>query len=459
MKSVVDNDLWGKTLNAIKKNIGVGAFNSWISKIKFISVDNSTLKLSVNSNFIKDAIITKYYEEILQNVQRYIPTISSIDITVCDNNLTASDLDVPGSLFAKTWKNKNAECQNSPVTLKELNKNSALDKKFTFENFVVGQPNEFAYAVAKNIATSDNSGFNPLFLYGGVGMGKTHLVQAIAWHKRNTQPSKTVIYVSAERFMYLFLKSLHLKSNINFKELFNNVDVLIIDDVQFIGGKNSTQEEFLYTFNKFIDSERQIILVANKAPSDLPGIDTTLKSRLSGGLVVDVHQTTYELRLEILKSSAKKFKIPVPQSVVEKLADSITSNIRELEGALNRLIAHAILVNRKIDTEMAKDVLSDVIVSNDHLVTLQSIQKCVCNAFAITRNELLSNTRIRTIAVARQVAMYLSKDLTGYSYAEIGKVFGNRDHSTVVHAVKNVRNKMSTDINFSNSIKDLRASL
>lgn len=450
---------WSKIRNAIKKNIGIGAFNSWIAKIRFIGVNNGVLKLSVNSNFIKDAIIVKYYEEILQNAKVYIPEILSVDITVGEDNLTTADLNVPGSLFAKSWTNKCIEPQPLPIILKELDNSSILDKKFTFENFIVGQSNEFAYAVAKNVATSADLGFNPLFLYGGVGMGKTHLVQAIAWYKRNMHPSKTVVYVSAERFMYLFLKSLRFNSNINFKELFSNVDVLIIDDIQFIGGKNSTQEEFLHTFNKFVDTKRQIILAANRAPSDLAGMDNTLKSRLNGGLVVDVHPTTYELRLEILQHGAKQLKVSIPYAVMEKLAESITSNVRELEGALNRLVAHAMLVNRTIDIDMAKSVLNDVIVSDNHFVTLQSIQDCVCNAFSISVNELLSNTRIRTVAVARQVAMYLSKELTSYSYAEIGKVFGNRDHSTVVHAVKNVKNKISADRSFRNSIKALQTSL
>lgn len=459
MNNIENKELWSKILVAIKKNIGVGAFNTWVSKLTFVSIDGNTLRLSVNSNFIKDAIVTKYHDEILQTAQTYDSKISAIEITVCVNDLTACDLAVPGSLFSQSWKTEVSKSKKSSVTSKDLNNSSTLDKKFTFDNFIVGQSNEVAYVVAKNIATSSSLGFNPLFLYGGVGMGKTHLVQAIAWYKRNNQPDTKVVYVSAERFMYLFLKALRLKDTFNFKDLFSDIDVLIVDDVQFISGKSSTQEEFLYTFNKFIDSKRQIVLAANKAPSELPGMDNTLKSRLNSGLVVDVHPSTYELRLEILQHGAKRLKASIPHIVIEKLAENITSSIRELEGALNRLVVHATLVNRQISIEMANDVLNDVMITKHRVITLQSIQDCVCHAFAITLDDMLSTTRVRTVAIARQIAMYLSKELTEHSYSEIGKIFGERDHSTVVHAVKNIKNKMFTDRSFNNNIEKLRKSL
>lgn len=457
----MDNcDVWSKTLEQLKKNIGVVSFKTWISNLHLVNYDNNILRLSVNSNFIKDTILAKYSDEILNTIRVYIPTIISIDITVTEDNTQQTDyLSVPGSLFNNTWTTKSVDYAQQKPVRKSFCRNIILDKKFTFENFVVGHSNEFAYATAKNVAVQNSTEFNPIFLYGGVGMGKTHLMQAIAWSIQKNQSDRTVMYVSAERFMYLFLKSLQLKDGINFKDFFEGVDVLIMDDIQFIGGKESTQEEFLYTFNKFVDNDHQIILSANRAPNELKGISNRLKSRLCGGLIVDVHPSTYELRVDILQQKAKKLKIQIPSYVIENLACNITSSVRELEGALNRLVAHATLVGQDISLDMVRNVLSDLPTAKNNFVSIETIQNSVCGSFSIGLSDMLSTTRIKTVSIARQVAMYLSKELTDYSYSEIGKLFGNRDHSTVVHAVKSIKNRIDTDSNFSENINALKKSL
>ena len=432
-----------------------------VTEIGDVNIEENILQLSVSSNFIKDTIITKYFEEILRSVKNYMPNVVDINITIKDNtDKSITDLSVPGSLFSKTWNTKTADTNNYKPKVKNIYEDLAtsvtLDKKLTFENFVVAQPNEFAYEVSKNIATNETAKFNPLFIYGGVGLGKTHLMQSIAWYKRNNQSNKKVLYVSAERFMYLFLRSLRFRESINFKELFREVDVLMIDDVQFIGGKNSTQEEFMHTINEFINANRQVVLSANKVPSEIPGINHTLKSRLCGGLIVDVLPTTYELRVDFLRHRSKKLKISLPLDVIEFLADKISSSIREVEGALNRLIAHATLVEKQISLTMASDVLKDIVGVSKQFISLQTIQNQVCSAFAIDLADMLSSTRVRSIVIARQVAMYLSKELTNHSYSEIGKVFGNRDHSTVIHAVKSIRDKIDFDHGLNSSIESIK---
>jgi len=339
-----------------------------------------------------------------------------------------------------------------------------LDPRFTFENFVVGKPNELAHAAARRVAESCVSAtraapFNPLFLYGGVGLGKTHLMHAIAWHIRKQDPARRVIYLSAEKFMYQFIKALRFKDTMAFKEQFRSVDVLMIDDVQFISGKDSTQEEFFHTFNALVDQNRQIVISADKSPSDLEGMEERLKSRLGWGLVADIHPTTYELRLGILQSKAEQREQPVPPKVLEFLAHKITSNVRELEGALTRIAAHAQLIGRAITLESAQDVLHDLLRANDRRVTIEEIQKRVAEHFNIRLADMHSARRARAVARPRQVAMYLSKQLTPRSLPEIGRKFGGRDHTTVMHAVRKIEELIEADKAMAEDLELLRRML
>src|SRR5207253_5701330 len=334
-----------------------------------------------------------------------------------------------------------------------------LDARLTFSNFVVGKPNELAFAAARRVADATSVPFNPLFLYGGVGLGKTHLMHAIAWEIRTRDPSRRVIYLSAEKFMYQFVRALRFKDTVAFKEQFRSVDALMIDDVQFISGKDSTQEEFFHTFNALVDQNRQIVISADKSPSDLAGLEERMRSRLGWGLVADIHPTTYELRLGILQSKAEQSALRLPQKILEFLAHKIVSNVRELEGALNRIIAQMQLVGREITLEGAQDLLHDLLRANERRVTIDEIQRRVAEHFNIKRAEMTSSRRARAVARPRQVAMYLSKQLTSRSLPEIGRKFGGRDHTTVIHAVKKIEELSASDSALAEDVELLRRML
>jgi chromosomal replication initiator protein len=331
-----------------------------------------------------------------------------------------------------------------------------LDPRFTFDNFVVGRPNELAYAAAQRVADTENPSFNPLFLYGGVGLGKTHLMHAIAWHIRKNFPQRRVIYMSAEKFMYQFVRALRYKDTVAFKDQFRSVDVLMIDDVQFIGGKDTTQEEFFHTFNALVDRNRQVIISADKSPQDLDSMEERLRSRLGWGLVADLHPATYELRLGILHAKAEKISCTVPDKVLEFLAHKISSNVRELEGALNRIAAHAQLVGRTITLEMTQEVLADLLRSSERRITIDEIQKKVAEHYNIRISDMHSARRARQVARPRQVAMYLAKQLTPRSLPEIGRKFGGRDHTTVIHAVRKIEELSAYDAAFKEDVELLR---
>ena len=340
-----------------------------------------------------------------------------------------------------------------------------LDPRFTFDAFVVGKPNEFAYACARRVAEQPSSpGFNPLFLYGGVGLGKTHLMHAVAWELTNAAEARggrkaTVAYMSAERFMYRFIAAIRSQATMEFKEQLRSVDVLMIDDLQFLINKDATQEEFFHTFNALVDAGKQIVVSADKSPSDLSGLEERVRTRLGCGMVADLHATTYELRISILEAKAARAGVGVPPKVIEFLAHKITSNVRELEGALNRLIAHAHLFGRAITLESTQEVLHDILKAHDRRVTIEEIQKKVAEHWNIRLTDMSSARRARAVARPRQVAMYLAKQLTSRSLPEIGRKFGNRDHTTVMHAVQRVADLMAVDAGFAEDVELLRRML
>ena len=334
-----------------------------------------------------------------------------------------------------------------------------LDPRFTFENFIVGKPNEFAYACSRRVAECPSStGFNPLFLYGGVGLGKTHLMHAIGFELAKAG-NISISYMSAEKFMYRFIASIRSQSTIEFKEELRSVDVLMIDDLQFLIGKDNTQEEFFHTFNALIDAGRQIIVSADKSPSDLSGLEDRLRTRLGCGMVADIHATTYELRISILEAKAASAKVVISPKVMEFLAHKITTNVRELEGALNRLIAHANLFGRPITLEATQEVLHDILKSHERRVTIEEIQRKVAEHCNIRQTDMTSARRARAVARPRQIAMYLAKQLTSRSLPEIGRKFGNRDHTTVMHAISRAAELMEKDSAFAEDVELLRRML
>lgn len=438
--------IWEEVQDTIKNSIGIDIYKNWISKLIFINIAENVVYFTAPSNFIRDTILTRYTPIIINSFNSHGMNISilNIDVTPTNNKENVIMEEMPEQIVY----------DNS-----DIDEISMLDKRFTFNNFVVGKPNEFAYAAAKRVAESETPPFNPLFLYGGVGLGKTHLMHATAWQIKQTYKHKRVIYISAEKFMYLFIRSLRFKNTISFKELFRNVDVLMIDDVQFIGGKDTTQEEFFHTFNELVDNNRQVILSADKSPSDLDGVEDRLKSRLGWGLVADIHPTTYELRLGILQSKAKTHSVHIPPNVLDFLAFKITSNIRELEGALNRIVAHTTLVGSEINIEIAQNVLKDLLRANEKFITIEIIQRKVCEYFGVKLSDLLSAKRQKNIIKARHIAMYLCKKLTTKSLPDIGRSFGGKDHATVIHAVKKVNELLNNDKEFTTDLEILAKTL
>ncbi|MCA3552851.1 MAG: chromosomal replication initiator protein DnaA, partial [Rhodobacter sp.] len=341
---------------------------------------------------------------------------------------------------------------------------AALDARFTFDRFVVGKPNELAHAAARRVAEGGPVTFNPLFLYGGVGLGKTHLMHAIANELQVRTPELRVLYLSAEQFMYRFVQALRERQIMGFKELFRSVDVLMVDDVQFIAGKDSTQEEFFHTFNALVDQNKQIVISADRAPGEIKDLEDRIKSRLQCGLVVDLHPTDYELRLGILQQKAEFYRqqyrgLVISDGVLEFLAHRITTNVRVLEGALTRLFAFASLVGREITLELAQDCLADILRASDRKITIEEIQRRVAEHYNVRLSDLIGPKRVRTIARPRQIAMYLAKQLTPRSLPEIGRRFGGRDHTTIMHGVRRIEELMTTDSQMADDLQLLRRQL
>ncbi|TWB18773.1 chromosomal replication initiator protein DnaA [Nitrospirillum amazonense] len=492
---------WARISGRLKDEVGETAYRSWLKPLTVEDFIGGQVRIVVPTRFMRDWIRTHYADRIRALWTGENPGVQSVEIVVApprndaslggalttgpraanaivdagplaetgiDHLPTYDEVQAPASLNGGLHGGLNgvAEAPALPAFIagnglgEERDDVSALlDPRFTFENFVVGKPNELAFAAARRVADANAVTFNPLFLYGGVGLGKTHLMHAIAWHIRKKDPARRVIYLSAEKFMYQFIRALRYKDTMAFKEQFRSVDVLMIDDVQFISGKDSTQEEFFHTFNALVDQNRQVIISADKSPSDLEGMEERLRSRLGWGLVADIHPTTYELRLGILQSKGEQMRVQIPQKVLEFLAHKITSNVRELEGALNRIVAHAELVGRAITLESSQEVLHDLLRASNRRVTIEEIQKKVAEHYNIRLADMSSARRARAVARPRQVAMYLSKQLTARSLPEIGRKFGDRDHTTVMHAVRKVEELCATDPTFSEDVELLRRML
>ena len=443
--------LWESVRSSLSSRYGKNVVDSWIDSVSDVSYDRGLFCIYARNRFSRDWIHQRYHDLILEIIRSLDSSISDIDVIVSEQRDQEQQ-----NVIDEIFPNDISVNDEAPRNKSDTNSiGIALDPNLTFENFVVGKPNEFAYAAAMRIAESDSVVFNPLFLYGGVGLGKTHLMHAIAWTIKKRSPNRSVVYLSAEKFMYHFIKAVRYKDMMEFKDSFRSVDVLMIDDIQFICGKDSTQEEFFHTFNSLVDNSRQVIISADKSPSDLDGMEDRLKSRLGWGLVADIHPTSYELRLGILQSRIMNSKTFVPNKVLEFLANKITSNVRALEGALNRVIAHAEFVGKEITLDFTKDILSDLIRSNERKISVEDIQKAVANHYSIKISDITSSSRLKQFTLPRQVAMYLAKQLTRLSFPEIGRKFGGRDHTTVLHSVKKIEEALNTDPDISSDIKYL----
>ena len=433
---------WDNVRARLRVELGDATFNSWLKPLALEGVDGDQVRLVAPSRFLRDWVVSHHAARIGDLWRAENRNLSTFDISVKQrtggNGVGAgARLDCPESTAAEARAIVPATANEAVAHRPDIG--APLDRRFTFANFVTGRPNELAYAAARRVADSPTVPFNPLFLYGGVGLGKTHLMHAIAWHIRERDPGRKVVYLSAEKFMYQFIRALRYKDVMDFKQQCRSVDVLMIDDVQFIGGKESTQEEFFHTFNALVDQSRQLVISGDRSPSDLEGLEERMRSRLGWGLVADLHATDYELRVGILQSKAEQAGAKeVPLRVLEFLAHRITSNVRELEGALNRVLAYADLVGRAPTVESTQEVLKDLLRANDRRITIEDIQKRVAEHYNIRFADMHSPRRARAVARPRQIAMYLAKQLTTRSLPEIGRKFGGRDHTTVMHAVRRV---------------------
>lgn len=444
--------LWNTVYEDMRAEFGEAVFRSWLKPLTLQAYYHGTLEVSVPTRFMRDWIQNHYAARLLEMCAARDNEIKRFEIVVVQSAPALEAVSAESALKPKA--NQNVRIGGEDYTL-----SSGFDPRFTFETFVVDKPNALAHAAARRVVESQNVPFNPLFLYGGVGLGKTHLMHAIGWAMQKQWPDKQVMYMSAEKFMYQFVRALRAKDTMAFKEAFRSVDVLMIDDIQFISGKESTQEEFFHTFNALVDQNKQIIISADKAPSDLLGLEERLRSRLAWGLVADIHPSTYDLRLGILESKRSLLQADIPDVVLEFLALKVTSNIRELEGALNRIVAHADVTKQPVTLETTQDVLQDLLRAHDRRITIDEIQRKVADHYNIRMADMHSARRARQVARPRQVAMYLAKQLTARSLPEIGRKFGGRDHTTVMHAVRKVEELMTDDAQIAQDVEIIRRAL
>ena len=442
---------WNKIQLDMKEKLGNDIYESWLKKIDFIEEFSNYILISVSTRFIRDWITSRYLDQILQIVKIHKKEISRIEFTINERKKEISELEVKTSEYNKDTKNVS-------FIKDSFFQYNRIDPNKKFENFIIGPSNKLAFEASKKVS-EDVSHYNPLYLYGGVGMGKTHLLNAIGLNLKSKQK---VMFISAERFMYHFVKSIKTNEMVKFKDYFRNTDVLLIDDIQFMNGKEAMQEEFFHTFNALIDKGSQVIVSADRPPNKLSRIQERIKSRFAGGLVVDIQNTDYELRYKIVKSKIDELKLNqsislnLSEEIQKFISSEIRTSIRELVGALNRIISFSRIYNKLPTLAETKAILKDLINLSENKVTIDSIQTIVCQFFKISKNEMLSARRSRYLVRPRQTAIYLAKLLTSKSLPEIGRSFSNRDHTTVIHSVKTIERLRQEDKELNSNIDNLK---
>ncbi len=460
MKNNLQNNLsiekkidWKIVQSLFKEKFGQDIFESWLKKIKFIDEFNNYILISVPTRFIRDWITSRYLDQILQILKEYKKNIMRIEFILEDNN------NLNSSITENNDEHKNEILNNNVSFIKDSYlQYNRIDPNKNFDNFVIGSSNKLAYEASKKVS-QDIAHYNPLYLFGGVGMGKTHLLNSIGL---SLKEKNKVMFISAERFMYQFVKSIKSNEMVKFKEYFRNTDILLIDDIQFMNGKEAMQEEFFHTFNALLDKGSQIIVSADRPPNKLSRIQERIKSRFSGGLVVDIQDTDYELRYNIIKSKSDELKllgsneINITEEIQKFISSEIRTSIRELVGALNRIVSFSRIYNKVPNLSEVKVILKDLLNLSEKKVTIDNIQTIVCKFFKISKNEMLSSRRSRYLVRPRQTAIYLSKMLTSKSLPEIGRAFSNRDHTTVIHSVKTIDKLRKDDNELNINIDNLK---
>ena len=442
---------WGVIQSQMKDKLGIEIYESWLKKINFVEEFNNYILLTVPTRFIRDWITSRYLDQILQIVKSYKKDIIRIEFKISDRQLNNID---EKKEAIQNFENK----ENISFIKDSYLQYNRIDLNKRFDNFLTGTSNKLAYEAS--IKVSENiSHYNPLYVYGGVGMGKTHLLNSIGLElKKNNK----VMFISAERFMYQFVKSIKSNDMVKFKEYFRNTDILLIDDIQFMNGKEAMQEEFFHTFNALLDKGSQIIVSADRAPNKLSRIQERIKSRFSGGLVVDIQKPDYELRKKIVEQKTEELnklyfdQINISEEIKEFISTEITASIRELVGAINRIVSFSRIYNKAPNLAETKVVLKDLLNISENKITIDLIQTLVCRFFKISKNEMLSSRRSRYLVRPRQTAIYLTKILTSKSLPEIGREFSNRDHTTIIHSVKTIEKLKANDPEMVDKINKLK---
>ena len=446
---------WKTIQNVMKEKFGSDIFDSWLKKIKLIDEYKNYILISVSTRFIRDWITSRYLDQILQIVKSYKKEIIRIEFLVDDkknsNNIEISNTDLNSK--------SEADIGNNVSFIKDSYlQYNRIDPNKNFNNFITGQSNKLAFEASKKVS-QDIAHYNPLYLYGGVGMGKTHLLNAIGLELKD---KNKVMFISAERFMYQFVKSIKSNEMVKFKEYFRNTDILLIDDIQFMNGKEAMQEEFFHTFNALLDKGSQIIVSADRPPNKLSRIQERIKSRFAGGLVVDIQNPDYDLRSQIIKSKTEELKlfysnqITITDEIQKFISTEVRTSIRELVGALNRIVSFSRIYNKVPNISEVRVILKDLLNLSENKVTIDTIQTIVCKFFKISKNEMLSPRRSRYLVRPRQTAIYLAKMLTSKSLPEIGRAFSNRDHTTVIHSVKTIEKLRKEDNELNINIDSLK---
>tara|TARA_B100000579_G_scaffold298913_1_gene248974 strand:+ start:83 stop:1489 length:1407 start_codon:yes stop_codon:yes gene_type:complete len=439
---------WAEVQVRMKNNFGNDIFESWLKKIIFVEEFKNYVLLSVSTRFIRDWITSRYLDEILRIIKEFNKNISRIELKINETN-------TENNKENKSFIKKNENISFIKDSFLQYNR---IDQNKNFDNFIVGQSNKLAYEASKKV-TQHLTHYNPLYIYGGVGMGKTHLLNSIGFILKN---NKKIMFISAERFMYQFVKSIKSNEMVKFKDYFRNTEVLIVDDIQFMNGKEAMQEEFFHTFNALIEKGSQIIVSADRAPNKLSRIQERIKSRFSGGLVIDIQKPDFELRYKIVTTKIEELNIlnasqfKIPEEVKNFISTEIKTSIREIVGAINRVLSFARIYNKVPNLSEVKIILKDLLNLSENNVTIDQIQSLVCKFFKISKNEMLSSRRSRYLVRPRQTAIYLTKILTSKSLPEIGREFSNRDHTTIIHSVKTIEKLKKIDLELNANIDTLK---
>lgn len=443
-------ELWEKTLNIIKGELTEVSFNTWIKSCEPISISSNIIKISVPNSFTQDILEKRYKDLLINSIEAACSKTYKLEF------LIASEIQEAEEPKKEVKANK---ADNMSITVND-EMSSTLNPKYTFDSFVIGNSNRFAHAASLAVAESPAKAYNPLFIYGGVGLGKTHLMHAIGHYILQNNPNAKVVYVSSEKFTNELINAIKDDKNEEFRTKYRSVDVLLIDDIQFIAGKERTQEEFFHTFNTLHEANKQIILSSDRPPKEIPTLEDRLRSRFEWGLIADIQAPDFETRMAILKKKADVENLNVANEVMVYIATKIKSNIRELEGALIRIVAYSSLTNREITVDLATEALKDIISNKQNKnITIDLIQDVVSTYFNLRVEDLKSQRRTRNVAYPRQIAMYLSRKLTDMSLPKIGEEFGGRDHTTVIHAYEKISEGLNRDESLENTINDITKKL